>query len=250
MDYDLTNIPEGYDRGRDHGPEILSLWIDAIKSHLDGQSVAEILDLGCGTGRFSEILAAGFNAAVLGIDPSQKMLERARAKQRDDRVQYRHGCAESIPLPDQSVDMAFMSMSYHHFHNPRTAAHECRRVLRKQGITVVRTGTREQIPYYAYVPFFPSSRSMLEELMPERAGVQAVFEEAGFELFASEIITQTIAPDWTTYAEKLSAGGDSVLAGLSPEEFQSGLASLRAHAESAKTSAVVEPIDLFLFRLG
>lgn len=54
MDYDLTDIPEGYDRGREHGPEFHDLWMNKIESLLDGRRVAEILDLGCGTGRFSE----------------------------------------------------------------------------------------------------------------------------------------------------------------------------------------------------
>ena len=86
MDYDLTDIPEGYDRGRDHGPEFLDLWMNKIESHLDGRRITEILDLGCGTGRFSEGLAVKFDATVIGIDPSRKMLERARAKTSDYRV--------------------------------------------------------------------------------------------------------------------------------------------------------------------
>src|SRR5436190_22356440 len=72
MDYDATEIPAGYDRGRDHGPEVLDLWMNAIASHLGGQSINTILDLGCGTGRFSEALAIRFDAEVIGIDPSKK----------------------------------------------------------------------------------------------------------------------------------------------------------------------------------
>ena len=39
MDYDLTDIPAVYDRGRDHGPEVLNLWMQAIESHLEGQTI-------------------------------------------------------------------------------------------------------------------------------------------------------------------------------------------------------------------
>ncbi|HEX9755896.1 MAG TPA: methyltransferase domain-containing protein [Gemmatimonadales bacterium] len=104
MDYDLTDIPAAYDRGRDHGPEVRDLWMQAIGSHLEGQTITSILDLGCGTGRFSEGLAARFDALVTGIDPSAKMLGRARAKRRDGRVHYLRGRAEAIPLPSQSVE--------------------------------------------------------------------------------------------------------------------------------------------------
>ena len=238
----------GYDRGRDYGPEFLNLWMNEIESHLDGQQITEILDLGCGTGRFSEGLAAHFDATVIGIDPSKKMLEQARAKKRDDRVQYFNGHAESIPLRAQSVDMIFMSMSLHHFNNRSASIHECHRVLRRQGSVVVRTGTLEQIASYPYVPFFPSSRLILEEILPDSAKIRTVFEGAGFRMVTSEIITQTIAPEWTSYADKLSAGGDSVLARLSPKELKAGLIELRAYAAHMEAMAVVEPIDLFHFR--
>src|SRR5438876_12065580 len=33
-----------------------------------------VLDLGCGTGRLSQALAVHFDATVIGIDPSRKML--------------------------------------------------------------------------------------------------------------------------------------------------------------------------------
>jgi ubiquinone/menaquinone biosynthesis C-methylase UbiE len=57
VDYDLTSIPAGYDLGRDHSPEVLNLWMSVIDAHVDGKAISTILDLGCGTGRFSEGLA-------------------------------------------------------------------------------------------------------------------------------------------------------------------------------------------------
>src|SRR5207247_7220831 len=70
MDYDLTDIPAAYDRGRDHGPEFLDLWMHALDPHFKALSVASILDLGCGTGRFSEALSAHFTDVVVGFDPT------------------------------------------------------------------------------------------------------------------------------------------------------------------------------------
>lgn len=248
MDYDLTEIPAAYDRGRDHGPDMLDLWMNAIDSHLDGQAITRILDLGCGTGRFSEALAARFGAEVIGIDPSAKMLGRAREKQCDSRVHYHRGRAEAIPLLSHSVDMVFISMSLHHFTDQSLAANECRRVLRQQGSAFVRTGTRENIESYPYVPFFPSTRPILEELLPDSPGVREMFEAAGFHLVVSEIVTQKVAPAWAAYAEKLSAGGDSVLTRLSRQDWESGLAALRSRSVQVGDQAVVEPIDLFVFR--
>src|SRR5882762_3566942 len=117
MNYDATNIAVTYDRGRDHGPEVLNLWMDAVASHVKDQRINTILDLGCGTGRFSEALAVRFDAEVIGIDPSKKMLEQARSKQHDSRIRYEPGRGESIPLPANSVDLIFMSMIFHHLDN-------------------------------------------------------------------------------------------------------------------------------------
>jgi SAM-dependent methyltransferase len=114
MDYDSTDIPVVYDCGRDHGPEMLQLWMNFIASCVGTQRLNTILDLGCGTGRFSEALAAFFNAEVVGVDPSKKMLEQAQRKLRDRRVRYLHGCGEAIPLLNDSVDLIFMSMCFHH----------------------------------------------------------------------------------------------------------------------------------------
>jgi ubiquinone/menaquinone biosynthesis C-methylase UbiE len=247
MDYDATEIPAGYDRGREHGPEIHKLWMEVVSSYLNGKQVKTILDLGCGTGRFTEDLAVWFDAQVVGIDPSKKMLEQAQRKRTDRRVRYEPGCGEAIPLPDDSVDLIFMSMIFHHFENPTLAARECRRVLRDQGIAFLRAGTREHISSYPYVEFFPESLPLLEECLVAGASVREVFEAAGFRTVTADVVTQEIAPNLEAYAEKLSAGADSVLARLSQNDFEAGIGSLRARAR-ADSQAVFEPIDVFVFR--
>jgi len=63
-----------------------------------------------------------------------------------------------------------------------------------------------------------------------------------------DIVTQKIAPDYATYAEKLAAGADSVLAQLSPSDFRAGLDAIRAHAVRVRDTPVCEPIDVFVFR--
>lgn len=246
MDYDRTKIPEAYDRSRDHGPEVLALWMDAVASLAGRHRVRVILDLGCGTGRFTQALARRFHAQVVGIDPSEKMLERAREKLEDPRVRYEVGRAEALPLASGAVDMIFMSMSFHHFADRNAAARECRRVLREGGRAFVRTGVRERSTIYPYVPFFPSTPAMIEEMLPSLDELRAAFETAGFRLVTADVIRQTIAPTWAAYADKVAAGGDSVIAQLGEQELERGLAKLRAFAATTN-DAVVEPIDLLVF---
>jgi ubiquinone/menaquinone biosynthesis C-methylase UbiE len=256
MDYDATDIASTYDRGRDHGPEFLDLWMDVVASHLRDQRIETILDLGCGTGRFSEALAIRFDAQVIGIDPSKKMLAQARSKLPDSNgaishasgIRYEHGRGESIPLPDNSVDLIFMSMIFHHFDDPKLAARECRRVLREDGTAFLRAGTRERISSYPYVDFFPESVAILTEVLPDTAFVREVFEAAGFQRVTVDVVTQEISPSYAAYAEKLAAGADSVLASLSPQDFEGGMNALRAYAANSDGAAVFEPIDVFVFR--
>jgi SAM-dependent methyltransferase len=70
MDYDKTEIPTTYDKARALAPETLRLWQDLLSVHTDRADMSLVIDLGCGTGRFSEILAAHFGVQVIGIDPS------------------------------------------------------------------------------------------------------------------------------------------------------------------------------------
>lgn len=247
MDYDTTDIPAAYDRGRDHGPEVLNLWMNVVSSYVQDQHVKTILDLGCGTGRFTEALAVCFDAEVVGVDPSNKMLDQARAKRRDPRVRYELGSAENIPLPNDSVDLIFISMVLHHLNDSAVAARECRRVLKPQATLFLRTGTSDCIPAYPYVGFFPESKPIMETILSARTSIRELFERVGFTTFAEDVIVQEIAASHVAYADKLAAGADSVLAQLTPKDFDAGLASLRSYALT-NSDPVTEPIDIFVFR--
>lgn len=55
MDYDKTEIAATYDKARALAPETDRLWQDLLSAHIDRAAIALVIDLGCGTGRFSEL---------------------------------------------------------------------------------------------------------------------------------------------------------------------------------------------------
>jgi ubiquinone/menaquinone biosynthesis C-methylase UbiE len=248
MDYDATEIPAVYDLGRSHGSEVLRLWMDAVARYIEDASLGAILDLGCGTGRFSDALATRFAATTIGVDPSRKMLAQARAKPAGGVIRYVCGSGEAIPLADQTVGLIFMSMVFHHFSEPGAVARECRRVLRNGGIVFLRAGTVEQIPAYPYVEFIPATQPLLCERLNPKREITETFESARFSTIATDLIVQQIAPTLAAYADKLAAGGDSILASLKAPELEEGLRSLRFQASRVDPRPVTEPIDVFVFR--
>ena len=56
MDYDKTRIAATYDAARGYRPEVLKQWLDLVAAHAPS-APALIVDLGCGTGRFTQPLA-------------------------------------------------------------------------------------------------------------------------------------------------------------------------------------------------
>jgi len=249
MDYDKGNIPSSYDAGRGYSPAMLALWLDRISKCAPRGKLSRILDLGCGTGRYSAALANHFDARVIAIDRSAKMLAEARKKSAP-RIAHARANGESLPLRDASIDMVFMSMVFHHFDNPLRAMCECRRVLRACGTVCLRAATVNRIGTYPYVPFFARSRAILEATLQMQERIEAIFHEAGFELMRHELVRNEVASNWRIYADKIAAGADSILAQLSEAEFREGMRLLRQHAATTIDESVTEIVDLFAFRRG
>ena len=244
MDYDQTAIATTYDTARGYRPEVLRQWLDLVAANVPFAPQL-IVDLGCGTGRFTQPLADRFQTNMIGIDPSERMLAAARAKPNNGRVEFRQASAEKLPLADGWVDMIFMSMVLHHLPDRPATARECRRVLREGGRLCVRNCTRDIV--YPQSRFFPGMLPMVDADLPSSADVIALFEAAGLKSRAHQTVTQTVADSWKAFADKLALRADSFLARLPDAEFEAGLAALRAFAKGREPEGITEEIDFFVF---
>lgn len=246
MDYDRSSIATTYDEARALTPARRRHWQHLLSAHVDRTAIALVVDLGCGTGRFSEMLAAELGARVIGFDPSETMIDQARRKPATSPVAFGRARGHELPLPNGCVDLVFMSQIYHHLPDPLAVAGECRRVLRIGGYVCIRTGTREN---YVVAPnFFPAIRAMLDADLPSADEIRAHFATVGFMPMHHEIIKEVVAPDWPSFVRKSALRADSFLARLSDTEFDRGMAALRAHrANRDPDGAVTEEIDWLVF---
>jgi ubiquinone/menaquinone biosynthesis C-methylase UbiE len=65
-----------------------------------------VLDLGTGTGLVARLVAARFpDAAVIGVDISERMIEQARRRTESARVSYQVADAEHLPFEDGAFDV-------------------------------------------------------------------------------------------------------------------------------------------------
>jgi SAM-dependent methyltransferase len=93
-------------------------------------TVAVAADVGCGTGHWLRALA-GHASAIVGLEPSVAMLQRARGNAPDAHLV--RGRAEALPWKDASIDRIFCVNALHHFSDRLGFFAEARRVLRPGG---------------------------------------------------------------------------------------------------------------------
>jgi ubiquinone/menaquinone biosynthesis C-methylase UbiE len=159
-------------------------------------------------------------------------------------VLYVCACGEAIPFRPNSVDLIFISIAFHHFTQPQLVAQECARVLREQGRLFLRTGCSDSVSMYPYVPYFPSSRALIEERLPSLLLQESVFNSAALKTVMSGVVTQQIATSYSDYADRLSMKADSILISIDDKEFEAGIRAVRS--ETA-IGPITEPINFLVF---
>jgi ubiquinone/menaquinone biosynthesis C-methylase UbiE len=100
-----------------------------------------VLDVGCGTGTIARLAAerVGPNGRVAGVDVNAAMLPVARSLPSANPIKWYETAAESIPLPDESFDVAFCGLSLQFFADKTAALREIRRVLKPGGRVYIST---------------------------------------------------------------------------------------------------------------
>ena len=120
------------------------LW--AVLGLIDSKLI--VGDLGCGTGQLSATIAP-YVAKIIAVDASVDMLDAARTRLAGSpHVDVRQGQLESLPIVDDELDTAMLSLVLHYSPDPSRALAEAARALRRGGrILVVDMQPHERTEY-------------------------------------------------------------------------------------------------------
>ena len=138
-----------------------------------------VLDVGCGNGRFLEMLSDKHDIEGYGVDIAEKMIDNARRNCPGMTFEV-NGC-EHTSFQDQSFDVITVCVALHHFPDLRAFAREANRVLKPKGLLYIAEGRLPFIIREVFNLFIPFSRSGDVKVYSPRE-IRSAFEAYGFEL--------------------------------------------------------------------
>jgi ubiquinone/menaquinone biosynthesis C-methylase UbiE len=127
----------GYDEGllgRWHG-DIVQRTAALTATVLPDSGV--VLDIGCGSGALLRSLEPSAAKALIGVDPSPRMLAVAISHPARGRAAFARAVAEALPCPTATCDVVVSSVSFGHWADQGRGLRECRRVLVEGGSLVL-----------------------------------------------------------------------------------------------------------------
>jgi SAM-dependent methyltransferase len=184
------------------GLRLLSRWeIPATLGMLAPEPHERLLEVGCGTGRFTEQVARRCRQ-VLAIDFSAESLRVARAKVPSPAVQYIQGDASWLPLRDGVADRALSCQMLEHLPGPEARQRAVAAVAR-----ALRPGSRFVTSAYWYSPlnrllggkeghhdgaiyFYRFTRGEFAELLGSAFDVEAITARLVYVLLARAVARQ------------------------------------------------------------
>ncbi len=238
IDYNLTRKADSY-------------LVDQIIHHLQPIAGNTYLDIGCGTGNYTnELQKKGFT--FIGMDPSSVMLEKAIQKNKD--IYWQIGIAEHTGLSDQSVHGITASLTLHHWTDLQKGFIELSRVLLPRGRMVVFTSTPAQMKGYWLHHYFPNMLADAMVQMPSLERMTQAMENAEFKIIVEDrYFIQPDLQDHFLYCGKHTPelyfnshirNGISSFASLAnKEEITSGLLQLRKDIDSGAIDRIIKSYE-------
>jgi ubiquinone/menaquinone biosynthesis C-methylase UbiE len=103
--------------------------------------LGEVLELGCGTGNFTKVIAQNADH-VFATDLSDELLENAKKRLNEiDNITIQKENCMSTSFTSNQFDAVFMANVIHVIENPSMVLQECYRILKDDGLLIITTFT-------------------------------------------------------------------------------------------------------------
>jgi len=192
LDYD--QIAKMYATSRNASERVVSHIIQGM----GGQSVNDLLEVGCGTGDHLFVLSGLFGANGHGFDKSAQMLEEG-AKKNPGLDLRQDDASIGYPYSASEFDLVFSVNVIHYIKDLDHFFREAWRVLRPGGVVVTVTDSEEDIRNRIMSHYFPESAEIELRRYHPVATIERAMKDAGF------------VEAWSTHTEYTFAIGESQL---------------------------------------
>jgi ubiquinone/menaquinone biosynthesis C-methylase UbiE len=190
---------------------------------------ARWLDIGCGTGAFTQLIADSCGPAALSaVDPAVAQIDFALSQPTARYADFRVADAEHLPFPDQSFDVVVSALVINFVPDRHRALAEMRRVARQRGVVAAYIWdlAGERGPSWPLVMGMREIGVSAPRIVGANASsleaLRSLFEKSGCEevaLRAIDITTHFSSFDdfWQSQTWPLAVNGQ-VIAALEPKE--------------------------------
>ncbi len=109
---------------------------------LEIQPQDDVLDLGCSTGHISKLIRDKTIGRVVGVDPSNGMIEKAQAKFSEHTISFHVNSAEQLKF-DNEFDIIFCNSAFQWFVDPAKALAACFKALKPGGKMAIQAPAKD-----------------------------------------------------------------------------------------------------------
>jgi arsenite methyltransferase len=165
-----------------------------------------VLDVGSGVGITACILAEEYGCKVMGVDLSEKMVERARERAQrknvEDKVEFKIGDAQNLPFEEETFDAVMCESVVAFPKDKQKVVNEYARVARSGGRVGINEVTWIKTPPPELEEYLSRALGQAKFLTPD--GWKHLLKEAGLKDIEAKIYKTNALRQWVSEVRQMN----------------------------------------------